>query len=275
MARARLVRAAEEARTFGSEILRGPRNLSRVEEIGLLVQGRGRPPMLAGHSAAYYPALVEAEGFEPHHDVLAYDTPLYDAEGEPRSLPPDLDAKARAVDLPGLEVRPTRWTRITRDLTLAHEVFVEAFRDVPDNTPMPLGQWLAIGRSMLALSNRHMLQRARGDGWAAGFARCFPDVTEAGVAARGRLLPLGWLRAFRARKHIRTASFKLIGVLPEYRSSGLHALMIERAVFGARDAGYSRLEASLVDARNGRMRSVIEGAGMNVYRRYRIYERAV
>lgn len=45
---------------------------------------------------------------------------------------------------------------------------------------------------------------------------------------RGKLLPTGWARLRTAKRHIRTASFELIGVLPEYRRSGLHAMMIER-----------------------------------------------
>jgi len=40
-------------------------------------------------------------------------------------------------------------------------------------------------------------------------------------------------------------------------------------------AGYRRLEASLIDERNGPMRSIVESAGMTVYRRYRVYERPV
>ena len=39
------------------------------------------------------------------------------------------------------------------------------------------------------------------------------------------------------------------------------------------DAGYERLEGSLVDERNTKMRNVAEHAGMEIYRRYRIYER--
>jgi len=210
-----------------------------------------------------------------HHDVLAYATALYDDQGKPRELPEYLASKVAAVDLPGLQVRPLKWHRIDRDLTLAHTVFVEAFRDVPDNTPMPRKQFLNIGRAMLAFSNRHMLQMATVDGEAAGFALCFPDINEAIVRAGGKLLPAGWLKILASKRRIRTASFKLIGVLPKYRASRLHALMIDRAVKGSRDAGYERIEASLVDARNEKMRRVIAGAGMEVYRRYRLYEQAL
>ncbi len=276
VARALLDRAAVQARAWGASALRGPRNLSRVEAVGVLVDGFDtRPPFMGGHSRSYYRQLIEAAGFEPHHDVLAYEIELYEEDGCPRPIPERLQRQADAVDLPGLELRPTRWRSLLHDLRLAHAVFVEAFRDVPDNTPMPLRQFLALGLALIALTHTSMLQLATIDGKAAGFALCFPDVNEAIARARGRLFPLGWLRLLLGLRRIETASFKLIGVLPEYRRSGLHALMIQRAVEGARAAGYRRLEASLVDARNHKVRQVIEPAGMEVYRRYRVYERVL
>ena len=274
VARALLERATVQALAWGATSLRGPRNLSRVEAVGVLVEGADtRPPFMGGHTPPYYRRLLEELGFTEHHDVLAYDIELLDEDGAQVPIPDKLQEQADAVDIPGLQLRPTRWRTLGQDLRLAHAVFVEAFRDVPDNTPMPLRQFLYLGRLLIALTHTSMLQLATIDGKAAGFALCFPEVNEAIVNARGRLFPFGWLRLLLGLRGIRTASFKLIGVLPEYRSSGLHALMIRRAVEGCREAGYGRLEASLVDARNHKIRKVIEPSGMQVYRRYRVYER--
>jgi len=179
------------------------------------------------------------------------------------------------VDIPGLEVRSVRWLRARRDLSLAHEVFVDAFRDVPENTPMPRAQFVNLGGAVLLLTNRHMLQLALVDGRPAGFALCFPELNEAAQHARGRLDPLGLWRFLTGLRRIETASFKLLGVLPEYRGTGLHALLIHHVVEGVKRAGYRRLEASLIDERNGPMRNIVESAGMTVYRRYRVYERPV
>lgn len=276
VAAALLERAADRARAWGATRLRGPRNLTRIEEVGLTVEGHTKaPPMLAGHHPASYAALVEAAGFVKHHDVLAYDAELYDAEGSPRALPAHLEAAAAAVDIPGLRVSTPRWSSLRHDVGLAHEVFVEAFRDVPENTPMPRSQFVGIGGGLVLLTDRRMLQLATVDGRAAGFALCFPELNEAIRAARGRAWPLGLPRLLAATRTIRTASFKLIGVLPEHRHTGLHALLIREAIAGVRAAGYRRIEASLIDERNGPMRKVVEGAGLGIYRRYRIYERDV
>jgi GNAT superfamily N-acetyltransferase len=273
VAEALFAAARARARALGASVLRGPRNFSRIEETGLTVQGWGtRPPMLAGHHPARYQPLLEDQGFVPHHEVLAYDTPMLTEDGAQRTLPEHLQAKADAVDIPGLAVRDASMLHIVRDLRVAHHVFVEGFRDVPENTPMPLSQWLAVGAPLLALTDPKMLQLATVNGEPAGFALCFPDPNEAVVAAGGRATPAGLFRALRATRRIRTASFKLLGVLPEHRGTGLHAKLIARAIDGCQRAGFHRLEASLIDGRNKPMRGIVETAGMEVYRRYRVYE---
>ncbi|MDF1562745.1 MAG: hypothetical protein P1V51_06860 [Deltaproteobacteria bacterium] len=273
VAEALIERVKADARSWGATTLRGPRNLTRVEEVGVVVEGFDRPqPMLAGASRPYYQALLEALGAEKHHDVLAYDIEMYFEDGRPKPIPDYLLQKASEVDLPGLVLRPANRLQLNRDLRLAHECFVEAFRDVPENTPMPLSQFVGLGRAFLFVSNRHMLQLATVDGKAAGFALCFPDLNEAIIKAQGKTLPFGWARLLWGLHGVRTSSFKLIGVLPEYRKSGLHSQMIVRAIDGSRDAGYRRMEASLVDERNDKMRKVVESTGMEVYRRYRFYD---
>jgi GNAT superfamily N-acetyltransferase len=261
--------AAEQARSWGADRLRGPRNLTRVEFVGLTVEGHDKlPPFLQGHHPPRYLRHLEAQGFGPHHDVLAYETAV-------RTLPPALAAKAAACEIPGLVVRSTSRRTMSRDLVAAHDVLNSAFRTVPDVAPMPRAAFVSLGRTFLAFADPALLQLATVDDRAVGFAACFPELNEALVAVRGRLLPLGWARLLQGLRAVRTASFKLIGVVPELRGSGVHARLIANVVEGVRGAGYERLEASVIDERNGPMRAVVEHAGMTVYRRYRFLERPV
>lgn len=265
--------AKERAKAWGSDRIRGPRNLTRIEEVGVTVEGfTTPPPLLASHQPPYYQALIEAAGFEKHHDVLAYDTPLLDAAGNPRSLPQVLQRKAAAVDIPNLTIRRVRYRTLSGDLRAAHSVFTDAYKSVPDTHPMPLEQFLNLGRALVAFTNRDMVQLAFQGEKPIAFAVCLPEINEAVQRAHGHLLPLGWTQFASGLRSLRTASFKLIGVLPEFRASGVHAKLIEHVALGLRHAGYARLEASLIDERNGPMRRVVESAGMDIYRRYRIYD---
>ncbi|WP_437782759.1 hypothetical protein [Sorangium sp. So ce1097] len=275
-ARALFAAVSERARALGATSLRGPRNVTRVEDIGLLVDGYGsRPPVLAGHHPPYYRELVEAEGFSKRYDMLAYDTPLVDAEGRPRELPEALRRKAASVRIPGLEVRRVAAHRVARDMEIAHAVFTEAYRGVPEVVPMSRAEFVNLGRAFVALTDPRLVQIATVRGEPAAFAVCLPELNEAFAAARGRLLPLGWARVLGALRRVRTASFKLIGVVPAYRSTGLSALLVQRVVDGLRAAGYARLEASLIHEDNAPMRHIVESAGCVPYRRYRVYERPI
>ena len=276
VAEALVATVAEQARAWGADTLRGPRDLSRSEEVGVVIEGAHKPsPMLASHNKTRYAAMLEGLGFVKHHDVLAYEIDVYDEHGNPAPYPQEMLDRANAVQIDGLEVHPARWWRILRDLALAHQVFVEAFRDVPENTPMTLRQFTSLGLGLLFFSNRHMLQLATVNGKAAGFALCFPEMNEALRHANGRLLPWGWLKVLFAIPRIETASFKLIGVMPEYRNSGLVTLMIVRAVEGVRESGYRRIEGSLIDERNTGSRGVVEGIGMRIYKRWRLFDLAL
>lgn len=268
--------ARDRARAWGATHLRGPRDLTRWDNVGLTVDGYDRrPPFLCRHHPPYYLRLLEAEGFAKHHDVLAYDIAIVEADGRPRALTDRLREQNEAFADPRVTFRPARRRAIGVDLAAAHDILNEAFRTVPDIAPMPRSVFVGLGRPYFLLTDPRLLQIAHRDGRPVGFAACFPELNEAIVAARGRLLPCGGLRALCALREVRTASFKLLGVVPDQRGTGLHARLIAAVVEGAQAAGYQRLEASVVDERNGPMRAIVEGAGMTPYRRYRFLQREV
>lgn len=276
VARALIDQATDDARAWGAALLRGPRNLTRIEEVGLTVEGHEfRPPLLASHHRPYYQALIEGLGFVKHHDVLAYHRMLVEPDGSPTPYPQKLLDRAAAADFPGLVVRSADLLHMERDLSLAHRVFVEAFRDVPENTPMPREQFVHLGRVFLLFTSRQLLQLATVDGEAAGFGICIPEVNEAVQSAGGRLLPLGWAKLLASFPGIRTSSFKLIGVMPEYRGKGLNSKLILAAIEGVRAAGYNRIEGSLIDERNAASLGTVEGLGLTIYKRYRLYDLAL
>lgn len=276
VASALIATAKDRARAWGMATLRGPRNLTRIEDVGVTIEGHAtRPPLLAGHHRPYYQALVEGQGFHKQHDVLAYDASLLAADGTPRQLPAALQKKADDVSIDGLVIRRARYRSLSSDLRDAHHVFSEAFKAVPDTYPLPLDQFLNLGRALIAFTDRNLMQIAYVKGEPVAFALCVPEMNEAIAGAHGKLLPFGWTGFVRGLRRVHTASFKLIGVIPEHRSTGVHAKLIEHVIDALRTIRYDRLEASLIDERNGPMRKVVEGAGMAVYRRYRIYDSPV
>lgn len=276
VARALVDAASAQAGRWGATKLRGPRNLTRLEYMGLTVEGHHRvPPMLQGHHPARYSEALETLGFEKHHDVLAYETPLVDELGRPREIPDDLRNDAANCDIEGLVVRRAQWRTMRHDLLAAHEVFNEASQTVPDTRPMARESFLALGRLYLAFADAELLQLALVDGEPVGFAAAFPEVNEALQSMEGRVFPFGWLRGALGLGQVRTAAFKLIGVKQAWRGHHIHSVLIQNIVEGAQRAGYTRIDGSVIDERNDTMRHIVEAIGMDIWRRYRFYERAV
>src|SRR5690606_16707857 len=92
-------------------------------DVGILVDGFELPPaILMPHGAKWYPALVEASGFEKAKDVLAY---RFKPGG---GLPPAmLRAAAKARSIPGVSVRPFRLKQIDQEVELMISIFNDAW----------------------------------------------------------------------------------------------------------------------------------------------------
>ncbi|MFT5679810.1 MAG: GNAT superfamily N-acetyltransferase [Myxococcota bacterium] len=265
--------ARKQAAEWGADILRGPRNLTRFDFVGLTVSGHDRmPPMMQGHHHRYYQGLLEGAGLERHHDVYAYETTLLGPDGQPRTLPDKLIASAAGCQIDGLRIRAASRIRMKPDLIAAHTVLNEAYATVPDISPMPRATFLGLGRAMFTLAGPELIQLAFIGDRPVGFSVCLPELNEALLRTRGRLLPTGWLSMLSDMRRIQTAAFKLIGVVPDLRGSGLHSALIKAVVGGAIAAGYTRMDGSVIDERNKPMRGVVEGLGMSIYRKYRFFQ---
>jgi len=264
-----------QALSWGASDLRGPRDLSRFEYVGLTVDGHERmAPLLQDHHGPWLAPALEALGLQRDHDVLAYEIRLFEEDGRERAIPDVLRRKADAVRLPNLEVRSARWRSVRADLDAVHEVLNESYQTVPEVQPMPRASFMVLGRAFLAATDPELVQLAFVDGRPAAFCVVLPELHEALLRPTGwrRHLPGPW-RHLPSRRRIHSVAFKLIGVRTDLRGSGLHAKLIEAVVHGARRAGYDRIDGSVIDERNKPMRAVVEGAGMKVYRRYRFYRK--
>ncbi|MCK4451293.1 MAG: hypothetical protein KAX26_11940, partial [Anaerolineae bacterium] len=100
------------------------------------------------------------------------------------------------------------------------------------------------------------------------------DVNEALCHFRsGKLYPWDLIRLKWYMGRIRTACSKMLGVLPEYRARGLEALLCLELAQQCLNAGYERLEISLLQEKNTMINRIIQRVGAQVYLHYRVYEK--
>ncbi len=266
--------AATWLREQGMTVMRGPYDLSVNQSCGLLVEGFDTPPMMMmGHAPPYYGGRLEATGLEPAMDLLAYRVvPHFDT---PRPVATLLKRVARR-----LTVRPLDKHRFEEEMALLRDIFNDAWSSNWSFVPFTEREFRQLGKDIRPLARDGYIQIAEIDGEAAAFIVVLPNFNEYIRDFRGRLLPFNWARLlWRLRRPATTARVPLMGVRKAWQGgivgSALSFSVIEAARQHVAADGVHTVELSWILDSNQGMRSILEAIGAEVYKRYRIYERAL
>jgi GNAT superfamily N-acetyltransferase len=262
-------------RAQGMERVSGPFNLSINDECGLLVDGFERPPMLMmPHGRPYYGPRLEAAGYQPARELLAYHVEIAP------SLP---EAGVRLVrrvrEVSRVTVRPIRWRRYHEEIATIVDIFNDAWADNWGFVPLSGARLDHMARSLKPIVVDELVAIAEVDGHPAGMLVALPNLNEALADLGGRLLPLGWLKLLWRLKagRIGTVRVPLMGVRRRYRGTllggALMVMMFERVRDACHRRGIRAAELSWVLEDNRAMRHVAEAMGSRVYKRYRLYEK--
>jgi GNAT superfamily N-acetyltransferase len=113
---------------------------------------------------------------------------------------------------------------------------------------------------------------AEANGKPIGFCVAIPDVNQVLIHLNGRLFPINWLRVNGLIKKIDVASFKLMGLLEEYRHRGIDAILYLEVVKAIFRKGYSWLDGSVTSEYNPAVNLLANRLGAERYKHYRIYK---
>jgi hypothetical protein len=94
---------------------------------------------------------------------------------------------------------------------------------------------------------------------------------EALIHANGLRYPWDYLRFARAKRQIKSASFKMLAMDPEYWGYGLDVIMYLEMAKKMIQKGYLWADASLTSANNPQTNKLATRMGARVYRRYHEY----
>jgi hypothetical protein len=260
-------------RAEGMRQVRGPFNLHVNEEVGLLVEGFDTPPyVLMGHALPWYGAAVEAQGYRPVKDLLAYHVrPDFEA---PRVM---TRLAQRVSDR--VSVRAVRRRRLAEDAAIMRDIFNDAWHNNWGFVPLAEEEWVETVTTLGKLMPDEYIQIAEYDGEPVAFIVALPNLNEAARDLRGRLLPLGWLKLLWRLKvrHPRTARVPLMGVRQSFQHSRLGPTLAFVVIDAVRKAlhrrGVADVEMGWILEDNDGMRNIIETIGGEAYKRYRIYEK--
>lgn len=261
----------------GMAVSRGPLNLSVNEEVGLLVEGFGAPPMvMMGHDPDYVGERIEQQGYAKAKDIYAYLCSLAPGNAMDRLL-----ARAQRDPGRGVKLRPLDMSRYKAEVATLTEILNDAWRDNWGFTPTTEAETAHLANAMRPLIDPKLIWFGEIDGDTCGVMVCLPNLNEAIEGLDGKLLPLGWaqlLWRLKVRK-VKSLRVPLMGVKRAYandrRGQLLPFQMIGSVAAEARKQGYERVEFSWILEDNLAMRKIAEGAQADRYKTYRIYEKAI
>jgi GNAT superfamily N-acetyltransferase len=273
---AALLGTAEDwLRGRGMAEVRGPFNLTINEECGLLVDGFDTPPMvMMGHALPYYGPRLEALGYVKARDLLAY---IVDADFE---FPPAAQ-RLMQRERHKVTLRPIDRRHLERDIETLRDIFNDAWAGNWGFVPFSAAEFAQLGQLLRWLVDPGFVQIAEVAGEPVAMIGVLPNLNEAIADLRGRLLPLGWAKLLWRLKvrHPKGVRVALMGVRRRLHGTPLGAVLAMLVIDAARQTGLRRgvrqAEMSWILEDNRGMRSIIESLGSRLYKRYRIYGKAL
>lgn len=275
-----LLGAAESwLRSEGMRRCVGPVSFSMWDEPGLLVEGFDRPPcVLMGHALPYYQNHIVTQGYTQTQDLLAYD----------HDMSPPLAQTMERIVARGQEKHHFKFRTIRMDrksfkseVVLLLNILNDAWSDnwgFVEVTDAEVDEMVMMFKMVLRPES---VVIAEYQGEAAGFALTLPDINEAIRDLDGRLFPFGFVKLLWRLKFsgITSVRMPLMGVRRKWQNSPIGAVLALSIIRQMRLShiarGVVRGEQSWILDSNERMKHMITLIGGTVYKRYRIYEKAL
>ena len=272
-ARALLDAAEDWLRARDMDAVRGPLSFSINQEVGLLIDGFGMPPMImTPHARPYYGPLIEKAGFHKVKDLYAW---RYDTE----TVPPKA---RRAVDelrqRPDITVRTGDIRRLDEEIATILEVFNSTWSDNWGFVPVTPAEASHLGQEIRQIADTNLVVIVEVQGETAGVVLALPNINEAIHDLNGHLFPLGWAKLLWRLKvsHLKTGRLMILGVKKEFRTRrylALAYLLCDEVYRRARDGGYRWAEFSWTLEDNNAVNTIIRNVGCHIYKTYRLYEK--
>ena len=272
-----LLKAAEEwARGKGVDAVRGPTNPSTNYECGLLVKGFDRPPVLMmTYNPPWYADLIEGAGYSKAKDLYAYISPVHDDSLERLKK---LGARAERRN-PGLSTRSIDLTDFDGEVALIKELYNAAWEKNWGFVPVSDAEFDALAGELKDLVYPDLVRIALIDGEPIGFILTVPDWNPVLKDIGGSL----WRHPIKLVRHLlftKAHSLEgirliLLGMREGFRNRGIESVLFAKGIEVALDAGYEWCEYSWILEDNERTKGAVRLMGGELYKIYRMYERAL
>ncbi|MGD8922346.1 MAG: hypothetical protein PVH24_03795, partial [Candidatus Zixiibacteriota bacterium] len=209
-----LDRVESWASSRGMERMVGPMGFTDQDPEGLLIEGHDEEPSIGSYmNLPYLPQLVERCGYTKEVDYVVYSVPIPDRN------PAIYEAVHRRV------TRTNKYEVIEFQNRRALKPYIkpifrlvnETFSDLYGFVPLEDAEINHLSRTYLPVIDPRFLKVVTADKEVIGFILGMPNMNCGFRAARGRLLPLGFVKILRSARHARRLDLLLGAIKGEHR----------------------------------------------------------
>ena len=274
----RLLASAESwLKARGMKRVRGPFSLTINEESGVLIDGFEHPPVLMmPHSTRYQAGLIESYGYEKVQDLYAWKYVV--AEPPPRAA----KAHADMMALPEVRFRSVDKSRMRQEVDTLVEIFNDAWSENWGFVPATEAEVAKMAQDFKLLLDPDLAFFAEVEGREVGMVVCIPNLNEAARDLNGKIFPFGWAKLLYRLKVKGTSSARLVllGLRQEMRAKKRYgalstAMYAELAYRGMKKPQYKWAELSWTLEDNRPINLGIKAMRAQIYKTYRVYEKAL
>jgi GNAT superfamily N-acetyltransferase len=231
------------------------------------------------YNPPYYRDLIERAGFTKAMDMYAY---RKDVSAIPTldAFPPKLKRVTDKIMQRGqIAVRKVDMQHFDEEVARVKAIYNAAWARNWGFVPMTEAEFDHLAKGLKQILDPDLIFIVEAKGRPVGFGLTIPDVNEPlrrayprpGVPEWWTLVKFFYYMKFRkVMKYIRVL---VLGVLEEYRVSGIDGVLYAKTAEEAMKKGYYLGEFSWILESNDPMRSGLEGLGSEIYKTYRIYEK--
>ena len=185
----------------------GPMDFTTNDEIGILIEGFERQPMiLEPWHPPYYQRLIEAEGFGKAMDVLMWELRMGELKEGEKFDPSIHEAAEKALRDEGITIRNMRKREMAGEVRRFMDVYNEAWGDNWGFVPITDAEVEFQAKNLKQVLDEEWTFMAEKDGEVIGAALTLPDINQVLAELNGRLLPFGWAKFLLGQRKIDRAA---------------------------------------------------------------------
>ena len=262
------------AREHGMTEIVGPLGFSDFEREGLLIEGFEEPQTYEEqYNYDYYQRLIEASGFAKDTDWLEFQ--IYGSDDDPDKLYALAKKLMERYELTFWQAKNMRELldhHIYDILGVVEQAYSPLYGTVPLNEET-LKNYIKDFKSIVRPKDIGALMDKNGR--TVAIAIVFPSISEAVRSSNGHITPGFLYRFLRDKIHPRVMDLGLIGVLPEYNSKGIVAIMIAMLIERMRADKLEYMETNLILEDNFSMQNLLKHFNKRHHKRRRCFKKQI